>query len=898
MNELLITKQGLGQQDIIFGKGDITQERNGELYNISKVSIIYPCSSVDELKELDTDKFVTALVYSDDNSNLYRFDVNSQEAESLPDVIESNTTNLGRWVLIELGLKGDFVTRNTPQTVLIGADKVWENNNTFSGNSEFGQFTIKPTLDANVLKFTFLDVAGAERSSIGYTKVDDINLTFENKIESGEFDFNSSLNIVAENNQNIQFCTPVQDNDPNVLTTIGYKADDLTFFVFESNDGTTFKFNQQISMSDNKIVDVATCTDALDAANKQYVDDQDNLLSDKIAVNAQNIATNAQNIATNTTNIATNAQNIVDTNTRVDNLEDFMNQHLGASVIIGQIQKTKDEVETDRATILDDFVQQQKSRQPKEGDSIYTTDNYAYYYSDSWSNPYTISINIATTTTAGLVLSSEDIAGNKGKIAVNPLDGSMSVLGWNDVYDVATDPNLAYLNKVQTFTANQTFDSSVYVGTDQRDRSLSVRGNVFATGTTSAGLNLFAGASGYSQTQPEDQIFTVCTGSGNPSRLNNRVCYNKDLTQGDVTDYEVVNYKWLQEYVAGNQPPLPSNYVTTDTAQIITGQKRFQTNVFVENVGLSLTGTAYLRGQNSITADKHLYVGLDSNDSDGTHSLFRVEYYDAEKRAYYNKEVAEIVQPKEIVTKAYVDNAVANSGGGGGGSGNYVTLDTEQTITADKVFESKIDVDSLRVNSQEYHPVGVVYTPIGYDLVAGIDPLNLGTGVFITENSIGFGNCTDMDNFLNLTCYYGSTTIDFSQYATLRNCEIGTFIRAAEPEWEQDYATANYVNQKLQELYDSLNARISALESAVGVPVTARSMPVDFTQFTQVAKSKVTEVFEKFESDEEYSQLIKQTTPEDRKEIYQVLDDESKIKEILNRVKQRVEEQNTKQKSV
>lgn len=101
------------------------------------------------------------------------------------------------------------------------------------------------------------------------------------------------------------------------------------------NSGFTVGSGQTVNMGGNRVQNVATPTAGTDAANKQYVDDQNATQNTRITAvegvnatqqtqinsNTANIATNTANIATNTTNIATNTANIATNTTNIASLQ-------------------------------------------------------------------------------------------------------------------------------------------------------------------------------------------------------------------------------------------------------------------------------------------------------------------------------------------------------------------------------------------------------------------------------------------------------------------------------------------------------------------------------------------------------------------------------------------------
>lgn len=57
-----VTKHLAGVEDLLLGKGVVTQTRAGQAYPIEKLSLVWSCNAVEELEQLDTSKFTQVLV--------------------------------------------------------------------------------------------------------------------------------------------------------------------------------------------------------------------------------------------------------------------------------------------------------------------------------------------------------------------------------------------------------------------------------------------------------------------------------------------------------------------------------------------------------------------------------------------------------------------------------------------------------------------------------------------------------------------------------------------------------------------------------------------------------------------------------------------------------------------
>ncbi len=80
-NQQRIHKSLAGQEDILYGEGEVSQERSGGTYPISKVRSIYPVNSLAELEALDSDKFPKAALYEDDGITYYVYNTDTSQYE-------------------------------------------------------------------------------------------------------------------------------------------------------------------------------------------------------------------------------------------------------------------------------------------------------------------------------------------------------------------------------------------------------------------------------------------------------------------------------------------------------------------------------------------------------------------------------------------------------------------------------------------------------------------------------------------------------------------------------------------------------------------------------------------------------------------------------------------------
>lgn len=60
MADRVITKNLAGIEDLLLGEGQENQVRSGDLYPITKIKLLWPCSTLEELQALDPTKFQRA----------------------------------------------------------------------------------------------------------------------------------------------------------------------------------------------------------------------------------------------------------------------------------------------------------------------------------------------------------------------------------------------------------------------------------------------------------------------------------------------------------------------------------------------------------------------------------------------------------------------------------------------------------------------------------------------------------------------------------------------------------------------------------------------------------------------------------------------------------------------
>lgn len=159
-------------------------------------------------------------------------------------------------------------------------------------------------------------------------------------------------------------------------------------------------------------------------------------------------------------------------------------------------------------------------------------------------------------------------------------------------------------------------------------------------------------------------------------------------------DKDLVNKKYVDEKVgagAGTGGAAPANMVTTDTAQNITEVKTFDK---LPKSSVEPTDDTELVNKKYVDdASKKVVTLADAQTITGVKT--------------FNALPQSSVEPAtdtDLVNKKYVD---AKVGGGGAAGGNVMTLDTEQTVTAVKTFNTAPNIGVLPTDKK--HAVNVDY---------------------------------------------------------------------------------------------------------------------------------------------------------------------------------------------
>lgn len=106
----------------------------------------------------------------------------------------------------------------------------------------------------------------------------------------------------------------------------------------------------------------------------------------------------------------------------------------GGITFIGVISNTKDEVEAN-PDLLSQFVQTTAGRAARNGDFVKTSDSYGFIFNGTdWRNFGQVSISVATTTQAGIVM----LGTNEGELE-DVGGGKVKVIGWDTIKSLTQD---------------------------------------------------------------------------------------------------------------------------------------------------------------------------------------------------------------------------------------------------------------------------------------------------------------------------------------------------------------------------------------------------------------------------------------------------------------------------
>ena len=190
-------------------------------------------------------------------------------------------------------------------------------------------------------------------------------------------------------------------------------------------------------------------------------------------------------------------------------------------------------------------------------------------------------------------------------------------------------------------------------------------------------------------------------------------------------DKDLVNKKYVDEKVGagGGTGAAPANMVTTDTAQNITEVKTFDK---LPKSSVEPTDDTELVNKKYVDdASKKVVTLADAQTISGVKTFSALPQSSVEPAT-----------DTDLVNKKYVD---AKVGGGGAAGGNVMTLDTEQTVTAVKTFNTAPNIGVLPTDKK--HAVNVDYLSKVFAQKGSCD-VELLISVGVGENHTGSGYFT------------------------------------------------------------------------------------------------------------------------------------------------------------
>lgn len=279
-----------------------------------------------------------------------------------------------------------------------------------------------------------------------------------------------------------------------------------------------------------------------------------------------------------------------------EELQNLIQSLQGGIVFIGVISKSKQECETDNQ-LLTQFVKTEESRAPRNGDFVKTNDNYGFIYNGtSWVNFGQVSISIATTTQAGIMMFGT-AAGELQDLG----NGKAKVIGWDTVEQALRDLDGRITTNTQSITQNtQAIDQTVKLTGNQ-----SIGGNKVFTSKVEINAN--------------DEVLKLKNTSNTSNYIagyegNTRIYYiGKDsLNSIDLSiknEYSVNGWITLKTKSKFDQA-----YTITDNEQIV--HKKYVDDTINTNC-VKLTGNQTIAGNKTFSGSSK-FTGFVDVDADPT----------------------------------------------------------------------------------------------------------------------------------------------------------------------------------------------------------------------------------------------------------------------------------------
>lgn len=523
----------------------------------------------------------------------------------------------------------------------------------------------------------------------------------------------------------------------------------------------------------------------------------------------------------------------------------------GAIHFVGVINNTSVEVTTN-PTLLTDFVQAQESRTPKNGDFVKTSDSYGFIFNGTnWINFGQVSISIATTTSAGVVMLGSD----EGELQ-DEGNGKVKVIGWDNVITRLNDLDTRITNNLQ---AIQTNTQNIQTNTQ------SIQTNTNAISTLDSSVVKLAEV----QTLTGEKTFSAYTTITNKVDLNNPSTINDfvmrfigdqwnasqstDLIRfhrgGARSGYKVYlsggtfSYSelWGLTLISNMKDPtadshgvnvryVKNNFLPKTTTDAVTTLQVTNSAQKYFNLDYVVTGTGFRN-----------YSGIKLRAKQGTGNfvdMWKLEYHNLDTEGIFMNCVGNKLSfdnPTKIinvscedsdadnnaVSKGYLNTKLTNL------NQNFVDLTSQQIIGGEKDFTSELRALTLVANDNgsDYGAVDIRNSN-GY---FSITDDTQGTSAVTLKGAIGFVD--DATTFRIRNMNGGLVTFNsLAQYE-------GTYT----PTDDKDLVHLGFVNQIKQELLNKINSIPAGLHFVGEIQHTSQEVTLDsdlLNQFVQTTESR------------------------------------------------------------
>lgn len=513
----------------------------------------------------------------------------------------------------------------------------------------------------------------------------------------------------------------------------------------------------------------------------------------------------------------------------------------GAIHFVGVISNTSTEV-TNNPTLLTDFVQAQESRTPKNGDFVKTSDSYGFIYNGTnWINFGQVSISIATTTSAGVVMLGSD----EGELQ-DEGNGKVKVIGWDNVITRLNDLDTRITNNLQAIQTNtqniqnntQSIQANTTALTNKADDNSVVKltgdqtiaGNktfsndVIVNGNLQAGARLYFANNVPSIAPLTNQAGTIFMANG---QIGADCYYNMDFeNKGKIlrlkdptADSDGANVRYVKTNFIAK--------VTTEATPTIqitnSAQKYFTLDYVVTGTGFRNYSGIKLRAKKGTEDFQEMWV-LRYQDTDAKGIFMncignKLTFENATK--ILNVSCEDSDDNTAVVNKSYLNTKLTNL------NQNFVDLTTQQIIGGEKDFTSELRALTVVANDNgsDYGAVDI-RNANGY---FSISDDAQGTSAVALKGAMGFVD--DATTFRIRNMNGGLVTFNsLAQYE-------GTYT----PTDDKDLVHLAFVNQIKTELLNKINSIPAGLHFVGEIQHTSQEVTLDsdlLNQFVQTTESR------------------------------------------------------------